>query len=684
MSKKTNKKKIVSKNNNILPNGNFLLGSSADTNYSSINNQNLLKNDQNYYNKNSLKNTIHIKKDQVYNYAILNDDIVEEAALISSSEGGYDAEISLNSNNSDNSQINIDLESDFNIDNIDDEIINNHYSNNNNSIYHNYNGSNNYHYQDSIFSEISDSILLLEERNSNNLLKWYKRPSVFMISIILFLYSYSLGISMSPELQLVLKGVCYITNNNKLENCNSNNVQQANANLQKWSNLISSFVKILISIQMGKLSDIHGRKPLILFTFLMTSISRFTLIFALTPEYFSFINVILCSVIDSFGGSLFVLLGLANSYTIDVVHDRERLQSLGKVTGALFLGLSLGPLSSSILGSIFGIKSISLIAISTGLLILSMIIVILFIPESRSIKLKNKSRRYSVKSQKNFEENQSLIYKLGLSSFIHSFQALKLLWVTRPIDYKSSISATSKISNNDNNELINENSQLSSNTQITSVSPPLIKNSQIDMNARINALILLVIEILVTFCTVGASLPIALYLIYTFNFSQSQLGLFVGIAAGLRTLVLTIFNPWLQHYFLEFMNHDSFNVDFIDITSISFSIFCELVAAILCSVSSSFVVICVYLIFAAAASLGSPVIHSTLLKYNTSPGKNGEFFGALALIRNIINLMSPWLFLTAYSFGVGIGKPQIIFYIISFMFIIAAVLLGNLRFKNIF
>lgn len=685
MGKRTGRKKITfSSEDNSLSN-NYLLGSSADTiaqessnlnsfskqtdndnmifyetikNKSNNNKTNLKIMNAKQHQNNTNNNAIHIERDQAYNYAILNDDIVEEAALVSSSEGGYDAELddSVNSfishtNSNATDELNAFLENDI----------------------PNYMSTDNNQYPDSVISEVSDSILLLEEREAHANIHWYKRPSVFMISLLLFLYTYSIGISMSAQLQLVMTAVCYTYNGGNLDNCSSKEVQQANAAFQKWNNFISSIVIILVSAKLGKLSDIWGRKPIILFSFLMATVSQFLLIFVLTPKYFSFNRLIGTSVIGCLGGSVFVLLGLANSYTIDVVHDKDRLQSLGKVTGCLFLGFSLGPLSSSFLSSTFGIKPITFVAIGFVLMTVSIIIILLFIPESRSVKLRDKSRRSSVRSRRESEVNPTWFYKLGISTLLESFYSLKLLWVSRPINF---INLSQQ--NNETTSDIRESILPSSNNKMQNIQ----QSNQLDIAARINVLILLTVEILMTLCSVGGSLPIALYLMYTFNLTQSQLGLYVGVSSGLRFIILTFINPWLQHNLLNFFTHDTYNIDFIDVTSISISIICELIATLLCSCSKSVIAICIYMLFSSVSAIGSPVIHSALLKYNSSPGKNGEFFGALALIRNIINLISPLILLSVYSFGLGIGRPQIIFYLIFAIYLIAGFLIGNLRFKD--
>lgn len=661
MAKKSGRKKTGFRQTQEAFNSNYLLGSSADTVNPETMNQNnnhgtihLGKHLGQQHHELSHPNSIDIVGTQAYNYALLNDDIAEEAALLSSSEGGYEAELdddrfdpSLNSSAA-SQNMNIELESEYVSNGIHDR------------------SPDSPGYNSSVFSEVSDSVLLLEERDSYTRLKWHKRPSVLMISVMVFLYAYSLGIAMSAELKLVMQGVCYVVTDHTMENCSSTIVQQKNADLQKWSNFIPGFLRIVVSVQMGKLSDIYGRKPIILFAFTLCAVGKLMEIFLLTPEYFSFLGVIFFNSVEALGGSMFVLLGLANSYTIDVVHEKERLPALGKVTGALFLGLSLGPLSSSFLSSTFSIHSIYFIGISAMLLIISTIVIIIFIPESRSSKLREKSRRFSIRSQRESMKNKSVLDKLGLSTLVTSFKSLKLLWISRPKNF---------------NPQNPENNEIDETSQLLSTGTP---SSAIDMTARINSLMLLCIEILLTFCSAGASLPVALYLIYMFDLSQSQLGLFVGVAAGSRAIILTIFNPWMQHKLLQIFIHDSVNVDFIDITSVGLAIVCELIASLLCSCSSSVIVIGFYVLLSSMSSIGSPVLHSALLKYNFSQGKNGEFFGALALIRNLINLLSPWVFLSVYSFGVGIGRPEIIFYIIFVLFSIAAILLGNLKMKSVF
>lgn len=644
MAKKHNRRKIPAKSRR-LSNTNYLMGSSADTSTDSPNNTPNLNSSFNikHHNFHHSSNPIHVRRGDSLKYAILNDDILEEGAMLSSSEG-YDAS---SNNSSANSQSLMAEDQPL------DEFIQNSLSQGNYSSIH---------YQDSVFSEISDSILLLQDREHHNSLKWYRRPSIFMVSVLVFSYCFSLGIAMSSDLDLIMKAVCYLVNG-EVNNCSTPSVQQMNANLQKYNNFIGSFIKILVSVKMGKLSDIYGRKPMFLITFTLSCLSKFMCVFILTPRYFTFNRVILANIVDSFGGSIFVLLSIANSYVCDVVHERERLPALSKVTGAFFLGLSLGPLTSSFLGSTFNIPSIHFVGASAALFFMSIIFVIWCIPESRGEKLRDKSRRFSIRSRRELESSPSWTYKLGLSGVIDSFESLKILWITRPRQF----------STNENNSEYEMN---------PSQDPSSLQKLEIDLPARVNGILLLAIDLFFVICSAGSSLPIALYMIYKFNLSQSQLGLFVGVISGSRAIVLSVLNPWVQHNLLNFFSHDPFNVDFIDITTIGVAILSEIVASLLCSISPTLWILCFYFILTSLSAVGSPVIHSALLKYNPNPSKNGEFFGALALIKNIVNLVAPWFFLTVYSFGIGIAKPEIIFYIILGSFSIAGLLLGNIRVKN--
>lgn len=570
-----------------------------------------------------------------YNYAILRDDVLDEAALLSTSED-YFAEREGSFFGSHRSSSHMDAD-DF--DSPNDGF---------------YNDVEDYHPDgrpisgrsygaivadtNSAKSDVSVSHLINEARKEHKLIDWHKRPTAFMISSVMFLYSFSIGVGMTSELQLLIYAVCWVTNGEPTH-CNSPDIQQASANLQKWNSTVTAIIKILVSANISSLSDIYGRKPLLLYTFFMTFLSRFALIFVFTPSFFSGGAYIISQSIDSIGGSMFVLMAVSNSYVVDVVDDEDRLHSLGKVVAGMFMGMALGPTLSSFLA----LSPEQLLKVSVVLTFFAFIIVVVFLPESRSTKLRTRSRRESDHALNLLvlqeQANQSRWYdKLGLTQLVDSFFSLKLLWITR-------------------------------------LDPATMK---LDISSRVNVLYLLAIDTLISSCQIGGASALILYGIYWYGWDQNKLGILVGFASALRALILTFFNPWFHSKLKQKFVYHSTSVDFIDIITISLSVgalFCG--STFVCFVTSEFGLI-IYVIFTSFVGLASPTIHSSILKHNPDSGKNGAWFGALALIRNIINLIAPIIFLSVYVLSFDTWRP-LIFGVISLFALLSSFLICSIR-----
>lgn len=560
-------------------------------------------------------------KGNEYNYAILRDDVLDEAVLLSTSED-YFAERESSFNNSRNSSYqrindNLDPLAENTFYNDESDVEDNHSTGRpigGGTLYGSISVDNN-----SAKSDASVSHLIDEARKEHKLIDWYKRPTVFMISTVMCMYAFSIGIGMTSEIQLLIYSICWLTNG-ELTNCNSPDIQQASAGLQKWASSITAIIKILVSANISSLSDIYGRKPLLIYTFALTFLSRLALIFIFTPMFFSKIAFIASLSIDALGGSMFVLLAVSNSYVVDVVDDVDRLHSLGKVVAGLFIGMALGPTLSSLLA----LSPQYLLRLSVVLIFISLVIMIVLLPESRSNKLRRRSRRESDHALNllllNQQENKSHWYdKLGLTQLVDSLLSLKLFWITRKDQ----------------------------------------STGKLDISARLNVIYLLIIEMLISSCQFGAGPALVLYGIYWYSWDQNTLGLLVGFTAGLRALVLTFFNPWFHSKLKNTFVYHSTSVDFIDIITISLSVIALFIASTFVSIVTSEYGLIVYVIFTSFVGLASPTIHSSLLKYNTDSSKNGAWFGAMALIRNIISLISPILFLSLYVLSLSKWRPLI-------------------------
>ncbi|QPG75109.1 hypothetical protein FOA43_002450 [Brettanomyces nanus] len=319
---------------------------------------------------------------------------------------------------------------------------------------------------------------------------------------------------------MIMEGVCYKVNQGRDQpyQCDSPFIQKTNAQVQKWLSL-TAIINILVSGKVGQMSDTHGRKPVILFIIACDLVGFIVILVVLTPRYFSARLLFLGGSIQSMGGSIFVLMGVSDSYIVDVVVKQHRMQAMGKLVAFMTFGMGLGPLSASIAN----LSPRYTLLVSVLLRVFALALVVLFLPESRSAKLRAKARRRLSRERRMSDEQiqhtfsvSGIVNLLGLNQLIDSLKSIKLLWISRHPD----------------------------------------------------------------------------------------------------------------------------RLDYIDRTYLVVALLCEIgmqTMGVIANTTAGFLMIAPFMAF---ASLGTPTLHSALIKYSPSSAKNGEFFGALALFTNIIILQS--------------------------------------------
>jgi multidrug resistance protein len=159
---------------------------------------------------------------------------------------------------------------------------------------------------------------------------------------------------------------------------------------------IYSFVQFLFNPILGKISDKHGRKPVIVFCLFLNAMGY--IVFAYTHSYL----ILLASrVIAGIGGSS---IGVAQAYIADVTTREERSKGMGLIGAAFGLGFVFGPLMGGLLSD-YGYAVTGFAA--AGFSFLAFVLTFLFLPESLNL-MRNKDREETISERRKLIDFQAI------------------------------------------------------------------------------------------------------------------------------------------------------------------------------------------------------------------------------------------------------------------------------------
>lgn len=136
---------------------------------------------------------------------------------------------------------------------------------------------------------------------------------------------------------------------------------------------IYSFVQFIFNPVLGKLSDKHGRKPIIVICLLINAAGY--IIFAFTTSY---IILLVSRIVAGIGGSS---IAVAQAYIADVTTRETRSKGMGLIGSAFGLGFVFGPLIGGFLSG-FGYMETGLGAAAFSFI--AFIVTMFFLPESHT------------------------------------------------------------------------------------------------------------------------------------------------------------------------------------------------------------------------------------------------------------------------------------------------------------
>jgi len=158
-------------------------------------------------------------------------------------------------------------------------------------------------------------------------------------------------------------------------------------------------------VPFGKIADLYGRKKIFLAGMLVYTVASLLLAFSNSGLMF-----ILARALQGVGGSM--TAGTSIAMLISVYEPKERGFVLGITISAVYIGLSLGPVIGGFLVNAFGWRSIFLVNVPLGLIVILLTLILL------------KGQEWAFSDGKKFDIWGSFIYCLMLPLFIYGFSVI--------------------------------------------------------------------------------------------------------------------------------------------------------------------------------------------------------------------------------------------------------------------
>ncbi|ADZ09925.1 drug resistance transporter, EmrB/QacA subfamily [Methanobacterium lacus] len=178
--------------------------------------------------------------------------------------------------------------------------------------------------------------------------------------------------------------------------------------LLSWIPTAYLLAAAVFAVPFGRIADIHGMKKIFTYGIIIFTVASF--LCAIAP---SIISLIVFRIMQGVGSAMIFVTGLA---IISSVYPRnERGKAIGINVASVYIGLSMGPVLGGLLTQYFGWRSIFLVVIPLGLLVIALTLT----------KLKGEWAECAGES---FDIPGSVIYSVALVVLIYGFSILPGLY----------------------------------------------------------------------------------------------------------------------------------------------------------------------------------------------------------------------------------------------------------------
>ncbi|EXJ83878.1 hypothetical protein A1O1_07506 [Capronia coronata CBS 617.96] len=468
---------------------------------------------------------------------------------------------------------------------------------------------------------------------------WYKKPSIFWLLPAFFPFCIAFGGIIVPKTYLILNLICdgYLSDRaakdptfkflpvlmgSENPQCRDPHVQSLVARFNLYSNLLSGVFSALIAPYLGSLSDLHGRKKVIVCASLGALASEvITIIVGTNPGKVSVYWILLGALFDGLCGSFTTAMALAFAYASDCSTPERRNVAFGYFHGTLFTGIALGPILAGWL-----IKLTDAVIVVFYFALACHAFFILFVtfvvPESLS-----KERQLLAQEKRHLANLQSP-HKDWIAR-LKNYNIFEPLWVLRPTGEGSS--------------------------------PKL----------RRNLFVLAAIDTMMFGVAMGTMQIIIIYAEYRFGWTAVDSSIFLSAVNICRVLGLIGILPLLTRIFrgpAQAHSAGHKGSDMLDINIIRGTILFDLIGYVGYAFTPSGAIMVISGMVASLGGMGSPTLQSSLTKHIPAD-RTGQILGASGLLHALARVVAPTIFNLIYSQTVGI-YAGIVFVCLASIFVI--------------
>ncbi|KAK6504291.1 hypothetical protein TWF506_002495 [Arthrobotrys conoides] len=476
-----------------------------------------------------------------------------------------------------------------------------------------------------------------------NGVKWWKRPSIYMLLPPFILYATALGAAAVPRVNMVFTLVCQEYLNRKEREATDGNftpirlvlgadnpeceipeIGARAATFTLYMNIITGILSAITSPRLGQYSDRIGRRKLLILGSFGACLCEVTLILCLKfPDHFNYWFLLLASAFEGMVGAFTLILALIHSYASDCTSFAKRSSAFSLFHGFLFLGIAIGPA----IGGLAIEKTDDIAVVFYGVIIVHVIFVlyVLFIlPESLS------KEKMDLANEKYVEESRksagSASWLGSVMKVVNVFKPLNVLWPE-------------------------EGGNLT--------------------KLRTNMILLAAIDFIMFGVGFGSITVILLYSKVEFHWTTKFASYYTSFVNASRVIGLFVILPLLTRFFRKKPRPGDpiGGCDNLDTLIIRGALTTEVLGTLFFVVARDTPLFMAGGIVASFGGLGSPTIQSSLTKHSPSE-KTGQLLGVIALLHSLARVIGPTAFNGIYS-KTAKTYPQSVFVVLVVLFMLA-------------